>query len=68
MGEFLSSATFYLEFAVCMAIWIGLACLLVAGVERVLFSIVDRRPPEKFVPPAPIVDLPHLQQESSGSN
>jgi hypothetical protein len=62
MSEYLRSAIGYGEFVVAAAVWIGLCCIIVAGVERVLFSIIARRPPEKFVEPSPIVDLPHLRE------
>jgi hypothetical protein len=62
MEEVLQSAVLYGKIAVEMAIWIGLACVLVAGLERVVFSIIPRPSPDKAVVPAPVIELPPASQ------
>ena len=59
-GDLLQLVIYYAELAVAMAIWIGIACLLVAGLERVFFKIFTRRPPlDAVVQPAVEEPTPH---------
>jgi hypothetical protein len=62
MNEYLQTAITYAEFAATAAVWIGLCCLIVAGLERVVFSIIPRRPPEKFIAPAIELEAPPQAQ------
>jgi hypothetical protein len=62
MNEFLQPLIVYLQFAAAAAIWIGLCCLIVAALERVVFSIIPRRPPEKFIAPPIELEAPPQAQ------